>query len=796
LTSNPGDIAGAVMLLSGVVIAVFAGYVGRRRQAAASSALTGVLAAAAVWSVLYALELASATPKLKLLWGDLKYLGICLLPPAWLLFALQYTGRARRVTRRLVAALALEPVLVLGLLALPATHDLIRFLPGRRPLEALPVVALGPVFWLHYAYTTVLLLWSTALFVITLVRVSRLYWRQSRILMIVLTVPWAVNALFVFNVGWFGRVDLTPVALSAVGLVLVRGVFRFGLLDVVPVARSVIVETMSDAVIVLDPYQRVVDLNPAAQQLMGCSGDAAIGQPAPALLPEHAALLKRLGAQAAAGDGAAEVTEELRLLRDDGPRDFELRMQRLGRERDQSGYLLSLRDITQRKGAEQRLARLAHYDPLTELPNRKLFSDRLGQALAGGSGPLAVLFLDLDRFKQVNDTLGHDLGDLLLQAVARRLAARVRDGGTVARFGGDEFTVLLPGTDADGAAAVAERLLLGLAQPCTVAGTDLHVSASIGIAVWPQDGVDQCTLLRHADTAMYRAKAAGQNRYEFYTVEHSLHALEHLHLEGQLWRALDSDQLRLRFQPYVSAASGRIAGMEALIRWQHPSRGLMLPGKFIPMAEESGLIVALGRWVLEESCPQAVRWRDVTGELVPVSVNLSARELQNVALVREVGDVLTRTGLEPEALAVELSERLVLGDASATLSGLQELKTLGVQLALDDFGTGYTSVGQLKRLPLDLLKIDRLLVGGLTRAAEDELIMGAIVTLAHALGLKVVAEGVECSDQLARLCGLHCDLLQGFYFSPPVDAGSATELLVMGHCRPGRAGPLLPAGDG
>ncbi len=766
------------MLIGAALFGGFAVYVWLRRGNAGAKGLLLALAAGIWYTATYALELWSVGPA-KQAWGDVKYLGVCLLPAAWLVFTLQYTGRARWLTQRLYLVLCVEPLVVLTLLAIPATHDLIHVYPSDGT-EQFPVVGFGSVGWINVFYSYALLLFGTGLFVRTLFAIARPYRKQARALMAALFLPLLFNILYNFNVEPFGRVDLTPFAFLLAVIVIVWGIFRLRLLDIVPVARSRIVETMQDGVVVLDAYHRIVDLNPAAQRVLGRSASQAVGLPLERLLPAQGDLLER-------SKGSSTVQSEIRLLLGSSLRHYEVTLSPIPDDRGrESGKLMVIRDISERKITEERLEQMAHYDSLTGLPNRKLFADRLSQAIIRARRNrqlVGLLFLDVDHFKDVNDTLGHEVGDRLLQQLATRLRACARAEDTVARLSGDEFTMILPEMQAPtDAAIVATRVMESLQSPLIAGGHELYMSASLGICVWPTDGEDPGTLIRNADLAMYRAKAQGRNRFEFYATDFGTHAAKRLELEQDLRRALDRGELRLHYQPIVALGARRVHSLEALIRWQHPRRGLILPSHFIWRAEETGLIESIGEWVLERACREALEWdRSAPGCTTSVSVNVSARQLKRPGFPTEVRDVLDRTGLEPERLVLEISEGTVMDDALTSAAILHDLKGLGVRLSLDDFGTGSTSLSQFGRLPLDILKIDRLFVRGLGRGSEDTIVVQAMLSLAHAFGLTVVAEGVETEGQMKILENLECDLVQGFLISEPLPVQSVPEFMNAGN---------------
>jgi diguanylate cyclase (GGDEF)-like protein len=430
--------------------------------------------------------------------------------------------------------------------------------------------------------------------------------------------------------------------------------------------------------------------------------------------------------------------------------------------------------------SEERLSTLAYHDTLTELPNRLLFQDRLELAVAQSHRHrkgLAVLFLDVDRFKVINDSLGHSVGDRLIRDVAARLRACVREGDTVARLGGDEFTVLLPDIQqAVDAAKVASKVLEALRMPFALDGRELFLTASLGISVYPDDGRDAETLVKNADAAMYRAKEQGRDRYLLYTPALNATALERLALESSLRKALPNDELLLHYQPIVDVATRRVQGVEALLRWHHPERGLVPPADFIPLAEVTGLILAMGRWVLRTACAQARAWQAVLPGL-RMSVNLSPREFQEPGLVGHVTDALADTGLHPHLLQLEITESSAMQNAQAASQTLGELRALGVGLSIDDFGTGYSSLSYLRRFPIDTLKIDQSFIRDIAADPDDAAIASAIVALARTLKLAVVAEGVETDEQLGFLVRHGCERAQGYLFSRPVPAERCEDLL-------------------
>jgi len=438
----------------------------------------------------------------------------------------------------------------------------------------------------------------------------------------------------------------------------------------------------------------------------------------------------------------------------------------------------------QRELAEATVEHQAHYDLLTNLPNRTTFRDRLTVALAQAGRNrkmLAVLFVDLDRFKTIVDTLGHTTGDQLLRSVADRLGASLEAGDTLARLGGDEFVILLPQINrADRAVRVAQRILEALKPPFHFDNHELHVTMSIGITLYPYDGEDADTLLKNADTALYRAKEQGRNNYQLYTPAMNARAFERLALENSLRKALERKEFSLYYQPQIDMQTGVITGSEALIRWQHPDLGIVYPSEFIPIAEETGLIMQLGEWVLRTACAQNQAWHRAGLPPLVMAVNLSARQFQQQDLVDIVARILKETGLAPRWLEIEITEGIAMQNADYTNVLLRGLKEMGVKVALDDFGTGYSSLSYLKKFPIDTLKIDQSFVRDLTSDPNDAAIANAVIVLAHSLKLKVLAEGVETQEQEKYLREHQCDAYQGFLFSAALPSDSF-EMLVKKH---------------
>lgn len=448
-------------------------------------------------------------------------------------------------------------------------------------------------------------------------------------------------------------------------------------------------------------------------------------------------------------------------------------------------YVALMADISERKAAEERMTYLAQHDVLTGLPNRMLFHDRLQQAITYAERQqtsVALLFLDLDRFKDVNDTLGHHIGDLLLQEVTHRIRRCVRGSDTVSRQGGDEYVIMLPNLDDLGdIMQVVNKLIESIADPYELEGHTMHVTTSVGVSIYPQDGVNIETLIRNADTAMYQAKEAGRNGYRFFTQEMNNTIAKRVGLENKLRRALSRNELLLHYQPQVDLRNGQVVAAEALVRWQHPEDGLTSPAEFIRIAEESGMIVQLGEWVLNEACRQNQGWRAVGLREITMSVNLSPLQFYDRSLMETISAALARSGMPANALELEITESAMMKNSEQAIAMLNNISGLGIRISIDDFGTGYSSLSHLKKFPVDMLKIDRSFVRDLSIDSDDAAIVSAVISMAKSLGLHVIAEGVETVEQLLFLEKLDCDLIQGFYFSKPLTADEFGKLLESGR---------------
>jgi diguanylate cyclase (GGDEF)-like protein/PAS domain S-box-containing protein len=555
----------------------------------------------------------------------------------------------------------------------------------------------------------------------------------------------------------------------------------------------VTLNSMGDAVLSTDARWRITFLNPVAERLTGWTYAEAAGQElaevfrvidvttrkpiVPRLefevekgrtmiLPPNCVLLRRDGQELPIEDSAAPIQD------------------RGGRV---AGLVVVFHDVSEAQAMARRMTHLAEHDILTSLPNRGLLDDRLEQGIALAqrhSRRLAVLFIDLDHFKHINDSVGHLLGDQLLRAVALRITPCVRGSDTVSRQGGDEFIVLLSEiSHAEDAALIADQIRLAVLAPYTIANHLLHLTASIGVSVYPEDGADPQSLIQCADTAMYHAKEKGRNRNQFFKEEMNLHAVERQIVRADLRHALDRREFVLEYQPKVDLVSGAITGVEALIRWRHPSRGVLPPLEFIQIAEDCGLIVQIGQWVLRTACLQARAWLAAGIRFGTVAVNISAVEFRNDKFLQDLCGILESTGLEPRYLELELTETAVMRDFEATSAVLQSLSAMGIRIAVDDFGTGYSNLSMLNRFPINTLKLDKSFVHDIPENANIATIVRSVIHMGQSLHLTVVAEGVENAEQLKFLQAYHCAEGQGYYFSKPVDPAACQALISVGERR-------------
>ena len=553
---------------------------------------------------------------------------------------------------------------------------------------------------------------------------------------------------------------------------------------------QVTLNSIGDAVICTDISGNITYLNQVAERMTGWSGEEASGRPFAEVFRIIEGVTREQARNpmqsAVRQNQAVGLTSNCILIRRDGCEsaieDSTAPIQ--SRTGQVIGAVMVFRDVSEARAMRLKMTHLAQHDFLTDLPNRLLLNDRITQAISLSrrhTKPLAVLFMDLDGFKHINDSQGHEIGDKLLQSVAQLVLGCVRTSDTVSRHGGDEFVILLSEVaEAGDAAFIAEKILAALAMPHVISERNVHLSASVGISIYPQDGHDADTLIKNADTAMYQAKEKGSNNYHFFKQNMNVRDVERQFLESSLGRALERQEFLLHYQPEVDLETGTITGAEALIRWMDPDRGLIPPAQFVPFAEDCGLIVPIGRWVLREACRQTRAWMDAGLRPIPVAVNISAVELRAKNFLEGVRSILKDTRLEPRYLELELIESVLMRDDELIISVLLALKAMGVQLAVDDFGTGNSSLSYLRRFPIDTLKIDQSFVHQISTSADDAAFLAAVMSVGKSLKKRVIAEGVEKREQLVFLQTERCNEGQGYYFSPAVHAEHFPQLLGTG----------------
>jgi diguanylate cyclase (GGDEF)-like protein/PAS domain S-box-containing protein len=557
---------------------------------------------------------------------------------------------------------------------------------------------------------------------------------------------------------------------------------------------QVTLNCIGDAVVCTDIAGNITFLNLVAEKMTGWAWKEATGRPMAEVFKILDALSRETTPnpmQRVVGQGRTmHVPANCILIRRDG---FEIPIEDSvalihNREGEATGAVIVFRDVSAARAMAVQMMHSAEHDFLTGLPNRMLLNDRVNQAIAAAprhNKKVAVLFLDLDGFKHINDSLGHPIGDKLLQSIAKRLVNCVRGSDTVSRQGGDEFVVLLSEMEqSEDAAISALRLLQAVAEAHTIDQHDLHVTTSIGVSVFPDDGKDAETLIKNADTAMYQAKENGRQSYQFFKPAMNVRAVERQSIEENLRRALERQEFALHYQPKIDLRTGKISGAEALIRWTHPVRGPVSPAQFIPVAEDCGLILPIGQWVLREACKQARAWVDAGLPVTSMAVNISSMEFRDDNFLDSVFAALSETGLDPQSLELELTESVLMKRAESAASVLKTLRARGVQIAVDDFGTGYSSLSYLTKFPIDALKIDQSFVRQISSTPDDTTIVTAVISMGRSLKLRVVAEGVETRDELAFLQARQCDEAQGYYFSRPVLPQQFAKLLMSGIPEP------------
>jgi diguanylate cyclase (GGDEF)-like protein/PAS domain S-box-containing protein len=900
------------LVIAAVLCAGLAVLGWRRRSNPGGIAFVMLMAGASIWALFYALEISDPTLDGKTLWAQFQYLGITTVPVSWFLFVRGYTGATKQNFGKTLALFMIVPAITVMLGATNSLHGLLWASLSLRASGGFIAlaVAFGPWFWAHAAYSYILLITGTVVLVQQVFRYPDLYRKQAGLLVIAALAPWISNALFISGIRPAGYLDLTPIAFTVTGIAMTLGTYRFRFLSLfpalLPTARNQVIEKMKDGVLVVDIDNRVITINPAASSMLRLSQADAKGQCLTELLGDSATTL-------VAANGNDEARAEVTLGEDSARRYYDIVSSSLGlSNRVGLGRLLVLRDITERKQAEEVLrqselryrslfdnandliftidvegrftsineavlrasgyrreellalsavdvlaqnalekarthmsselllneqARLetdfiakdgrkvtveaslrpifgegalvgyqciardvgqqklweealrhqALHDGITGLPNRIFFRERLQQTIdlcARKRSSCALLIFDLDRFKEINDTFGHHCGDGLLRQIAYRLDKKLRDVEMIARLGGDEFAVLLHVKEPAEASRAALRILDALLPTYDVEGQSLNLSASVGVAIYPDHSTSADALLRYADIAMYTAKHAGGSRYAAYSISSDPHTPDLLAIHGEFRAAFEHDEISLHYQPQIDVKSGRVVSVEALARWQHPTRGLIMPDQFIGLAEQDGLMKGFTSWAISSALGQCLAWR-ASGRTTRVSVNLSVRNLEDPEFPDTVARLVRACGADPAWLTLEITESGIVIDPVRTAETLAALRDLGVRISVDDFGAGHSSLGYLRRLPVDELKIDKSFVINMTVDKNDAAIVRSTITLAHDLGLIVCAEGVETAAAQNLLAAFGCDLVQGNHLGRPMPADAVASRLHRSQSRIG-----------
>ena len=852
-----------------------------------------------IWCLMYAFEIALPGFEAKLAAAILQYVGIVTVPVLWFTFSFSYTGHDRWVAGRRLLPFSVVPALTLVLVASNELHHLVWSSVGLRQSGSLPGLDVdhGWFFWVHSAYSYALVLAGAVVLIRAVIRLPRVYWRQTQLIVLGAVLPLVANLVYVTGLLPSGQIDITCFFFTLSGVMLAVAMFRYRLLDLFlglrTRARSALIEEMSDGVIVLDEENRVVDFNPAAAHILGDRYVPLLGAGMDGFLQDHFTFGERKDLGRARG--------ELALEREEGTRVFELLASPIGTtERSRTGHLLVMRDVSERRRAEEaaleserryrdlvnnahdiiltvdlegrltsvnpsveaatgyaageligrlladmkgidslggclhpllegeeerREARVRHkngksivleasirgvhregglagyeciardvtenrawedalrfqalHDSVTSLPNRMRLRERLEELVSPSddtSGSFALFILDLDRFKDVNDTMGHQCGDSLLEVVAARMRRSLRSADLLARLGGDEFAVVVPVTDADDACRVALRILRVFKTSFKVEGQNIGLSASVGIALFPEHACTADSLLRFGDIAMYTAKRAGGARYALYEQAGDRHTPGRLELQADLRAAFDQGEFTLFYQPQVDIRTEVVAGVEALVRWNHPRRGLVVAGQFVDLLEREGLANRLTSWVLGCALAQSARWLS-QGREVRTSVNLSARDLDDPDLPQRIAELVKKHGVDPSLLTVELTETSIMLDPDRSVETLMAIRAHGVRVAIDDFGVGQSTLSYVKSLPADEVKIDKSFVLTMAVDKHDAAIVRATIGLAHDLGLRVVAEGVEDVATKNLLMAYGCDIGQGYFLGRPAPPESVCKRL-------------------
>jgi diguanylate cyclase (GGDEF)-like protein/PAS domain S-box-containing protein len=776
---NPALTPGLILLGATVPIAGGLGwYAWRNRSLPGAWAFVALVPLGLLWAIGDAIELLSADLGTKLLWANVQYFAIVFLPVVWSVMILDYAGHRSWLTRWRIAGLCIVPVATLVILWTDRFHHLMRATTWLDTSGSYAVIGRtwGPWFWVHATYSYALIVIAIGLLVSAIFSLSPLYRRQPLALLLGSAVPMAFGLTNVFSVGFIPAHNYTPALFSVAAIVIGWGLFGFRLFNLIPVARHALVEEMQDGVLVLDQCDRVVDLNRSAQALIGRTAADIVGQP----LANCWTAWSQMIAPYAAGANQAE----LRLGESGNWRHYEVKWSPLTRHQQVVGRTVLLRDVTERALLEESLRSQALTDGLTGLPNRALFMSRLSdvihQARRHDDALFAVMVLDIDRFKLINDSIGHLAGDVLLQSVATKLKRCVREADTVARMGGDEFIILLHDiTSGRDLLPVLERIREELRTPVFFREQEMTAECSAGVVIWDPSYEDPDDLVRAADTAMYQAKEAGRGCHRIFDEKMHAAILRTLKDETDFRIAIRERQFSLAYQPVIDLKTGTLQSLEALLRWHHPERGTVLPDDFINVAETSGLIIPLGEMALDEACSQISRWQAPGHPAVdlPVSVNISPRQLTEPDFF---ASVLTRLGewrIPSDRLILEITENALIRDPTKARLVMRKLRGVGVQLCLDDFGAGWSSLQHLTTFPVQALKIDNSFISRVSGDDSDLAVVRSITALAHTLGLKVVAEGVERCEQWRLLEGAGCDSAQGYYIGSPMEPDPLVDYL-------------------
>lgn len=733
---------------------------------------------AIMWALAGVGELAAITLRNKLIWANIQYISIAFFPVAWLALALDYTGRRAWLTPWRLGALSLIPLVTQIMLWTNGYHHLMRATTWLDTSGSYPVVGrtFGPWFWIHCSYSYALLGIAIGIIMARTITLPYFYRRQPLALLVGSLIPLGANATFVFAPDVMPAFDYTPLATALAGIIVAWGIFQIPVFNFVPVARHALVENMSDGVLVLDHASRVVDINKSAQAL--------IGKPLASILSQPIAQCWKAWAQLAIPQSSETGQADLHLNNSAAPRHYEVKWSPLTRHDRLVWRIVVLRDVTERVIMEDNLRDQTLTDSLTKLPNRTLFMTRLEDAIHRarrhqGAG-FALIILDLDWFKLVNDSIGHLAGDALLQSVAVKLKRCVREEDTVARMGGDEFMILLNSiTNARDILPTLDRIQEELRSPVYFQKQEMNIASSMGVVIWDPSYNDPKDLLRAADTAMYQAKEAGRGCYRIFNQEmHGLLMRTHK-VETDLRSGIQQERFSLAYQPIVELQTGTIRALEALIRWHHPEHGTVFPDDFVAMAENSGLIIPLGEMALEKLCDQVSRWqspRNPAAQL-PVSLNLSPRQLIEPGFVKMVMDRLIEWQIPADHLMFDITETALLRDPQKSKSIMETLQDLGIKLCLDDFGTGWSSLQHLITFPVQELKIDQVFISKITRGNTEFEVVRSLIALAHTLGLRVTAEGIESSEQWRLLQEIGCDYGQGYYIGGPMGPAEVVKYL-------------------